>query len=312
MTRTEIVDVAIVGAGAAGLSAGLVLTRAQARVAIIDGGAPRNAPAAEMHGFISRDGVAPQDFLRISCQEVVGYGGSLVSDSVREVFRRADGAFDLRLGNGMTVAARAVLIATGLTDQLPSVPGLQDRWGILVHHCPYCHGYEVRDQNIAVIAGGAKDVSMRQAGLLRRYTDRVSLLTNDLELTRAERQRLEAFGIVIVDGAVSHLLGAPGTLDGVEMTDGTTVTCEAAFVAPRPQPNDRLLRALGCEVDATSGLVIADAFGQTSVAGVWAAGNVVTPVAQVITAAGAGSASAMAINGWLLQLDLDAATATRR
>ena len=310
MTETETVDVAIVGAGAAGLSAGLVLARAQARVVIIDAGSPRNAPATEMHGFISRDGIAPQDFLHLSREEVIRYGGSFFSGTVRQVSRRPDATFDVRLGSA-TVIARAVLFATGLTDDVPHVPGLRDRWGTLVHHCPYCHGYEVRGKNIAVIAGDAKDVSIKQAGLLRRYSDHVALLSNELELTLVERKRLEAFGIIIVDGPVSHLLGSPGSLDGVGLADGTTVPCEAVFVAPRPHPNDQLLRTLGCDIDATSGLVIADAFGQTSVVGVWAAGNVVTPAAQVITAAGAGSAAAMSINGWLLQTDLDAATAAR-
>lgn len=310
MTETETVDVAIVGAGAAGLSAGLVLARAQARVLIIDAGSPRNAPAIEMHGFISRDGIAPQDFLRLGREEVIRYGGSFLTGSVHEVSRRPDATFDVRLGSA-TVAARAMLFATGLTDGLPHIPGLRDRWGTLVHHCPYCHGYEVRGKNIAVIAGDARDVSVKQAGLLRRYSDHVALLSNGLELTHVERQRLEAFGIVIVDGPVSHLVGGSRSLDGVGLADGTTVPCEAAFVAPQPQPNDQLLRALGCDIDTTSGLVIADPFGQTSVAGVWAAGNVVTPTAQVVTAAGAGSAAAVSINGWLLQMDLDAATAAR-
>lgn len=310
MTETETVDVAIVGAGAAGLSAALVLARAQARVVIIDAGSPRNGPATEMHGFISRDGVAPQEFLRLGREEVLRYGGSFLSGAVQHISRRGDGAIELRI-DGATVIARAVLIATGLTDQLPHIPGLRDRWGTLVHHCPYCHGYEVRGKNIAVVAGDAKEVSIKQAGLLRRYSERVAFLANGIELSSAERQRLEAFGIVIVDGTVSHLVGNPGSLDGVGLADGTTVPCDAAFVAPRPQPNDQLLRALECDIDANNHLVIADPFGQTSVAGVWAAGNVVTPTAQVVTAAGAGSACAIAINGWLLQKDLDAAIAAR-
>lgn len=311
MTSTETMDVVIVGAGAAGLSAGLVLARAQARVTLIDAGAPRNAAAAEMHGFVSRDGIAPGNFLELGRQEVVNYGGSLVADSVQDVARRPDGSFELVLHSGTTLVARAVLIATGLTDQLPHIPGLRARWGSLVHHCPYCHGYEVRDKTIAVIGVGLKEASIKQAGLLRSYSERVLLISNGLDLTHQEHQRLEDFGIVVVEGMVSHLVGASGSLDGVGLTDGRTVLCDAAFVAPRPRANDQMLRTLGCEVDATTGLVHADRFGQTSVAGLWAAGNVVTPTAQVVTAAGAGSASAIAINGWLLHQDLDAATAAR-
>lgn len=308
---TETVDVAIVGAGAAGLSAALVLARAQARVTLIDAGAPRNAAAAEMHGFISRDGIAPGSFLELGRQEVVKYGGVLVPDSVRDVAHSPDGSFELVVYGGAELFARAMLIATGLTDQLPHIPGLRERWGSLVHHCPYCHGYEVRGKAIAVIGVGLKEASMKQASLLRSYSGHVLFISNGLDLTPQEHQRLEDFGIVVVEGTVSHLVGASGSLDGVGLTDGRTVACDVAFVAPRPRANDQILRTLGCEVDAITGLVHVDNFGQTSVAGVWAAGNVVTPTAQVVTAAGAGSASAIAINGWLLNQDLDAATAAR-
>jgi thioredoxin reductase len=264
-----------------------------------------------MHGYHSRDGIAPFYFLQTRSDEALRYGAQILNDRVIETRIAADGTFDLRLQSGATMTSRALLIATGLTDQLPDIPGLRDRWGTLVHHCPYCHGFEVRDKNIVVIGGAAKEVSMKQAGLLRRYSDRMTFVTNQVDLTNDERYRLQAFGIVITDGAVSHLIGAPGELDGIGLTDGRTLQCEAAFVAPRPQPNDQILHALACDTDALSGLVKTDLFGQTSVTGVWAAGNVVTPTAQVISAAGAGSAAAIAINGWLLQQDLDAATAAR-
>ena len=115
----------------------------------------------------------------------------------------------------------------------------------------------------------------------------------------------------MIIGAVSHFVGEVGFLGGVALDDASVIECEAAFVAPRPRPNDQILEAVGCQRDVTTGLIIVDGFGQTNVPGIWAAGNVVTPSAQVITAAGAGSASAIAINGWLLQKDLDAATAAR-
>jgi thioredoxin reductase (NADPH) len=157
-----------------------------------------------------------------------------------------------------------------------------------------------------------RELSLKQAGLLRRFSDRVILATNCIELTSAERHRLEAFGVRVVDGRVSHLVGQPGSLEGVALANGTTVECEAVFIAPRQRPNDGLLRSLGCEVDAATGFVVANEVGQTSVPGVWAAGNVVTPTAQVITAAGNASASAIAINGWLLHKDLDAASGRRQ
>jgi thioredoxin reductase (NADPH) len=303
-------DVIIVGGGAAGLSAGLVLARARADVLLIDSGNPRNATAVEMRGFLSRDGIAPAEFLALARHEISGYGGEIVSGVVASIEREGTG-FRVSLSDVSNHATRAVLIATGLRDELPFIPGLRDRWGVLVHHCPYCHGFEVSNQKIVVIGGAARELSLKQAGLLRRNSEDVTLVTHAVRLTEDERHRLTAFGVRVIDGTVSHLVGATGTIAGLALTDGTVVDCAAVFIAPLQRPNDALLRALGCDSNPHTGLVIADQAGQTSAEGVWAAGNVVTPTAQVITAAGAGSASAIAINGWLLNKDLDAASALR-
>ncbi len=311
MTQRKHHDVIIVGGGAAGLSAGLVLARAQADAVLIDAGEPRNAPATEMHGFLSRDGVPPSDFLEMGRQEFLGYGGIIRAATVTSVAQVDADQFSLTFRDGSTQTARALLIATGLTDELPLIPGVRERWGTVVHHCPYCHGFEVLGTTITVLGGQNKEYSLRQAGLLRRFGEDVTFVTNGLDLSKVEQGRLEAFGVRVIHGVVSHLIGQPGLLRGVGLTGGATVPCEAVFIAPRPRPNDALLRSLGCDVDAASGLITVDQFGHTSVPGVWAAGNVVTPSAQGITAAGAGSASAIAINGWLLQKDLDAAFAAR-
>ncbi len=311
MTQTSHHDVVIIGGGAAGLSAGLVLARAQADVLIVDAGASRNLPATEMHGFLSRDGIPPAEFLELGRREFLGYGGTVCSATVVAVEQGADGQFSLAFVDGTVRTARALLVATGLTDELQLIPGVRERWGTLVHHCPYCHGYEVLGKSIVVLGGQVKEFSLKQAGLLRRFSEDVTFVTNGLDLTSVEQERLEAFGVRVVHGVVSHIVGQRGSLDGVELTDGIRLAGEAVFIAPRARPNDALLRSLGCEVDVHSSLIAVDQFGLTSVPGVWAAGNVVTPSAQVITAAGAGSASAIAINGWLLQEDLDAASAAR-
>lgn len=307
--NTHPYDVIIIGGGAAGLSAGLVLARAQASVLLIDAGEPRNAPATEMHGFISRDGMPPGDFLETGRREVAGYGGTIRSASVATVDRRADGDFAVTLADGTVEVGRALLVATGLTDELPLIPGVHDRWGTLVHHCPYCHGFEVLGQEILVLGGPVKELSLKQAGLLRSFSDRVTFVTNGIQLTPVEQGRLEALGVRVHEGAVSHIVGRPGSLDAVELSNGTVLDCEAVFIAPRQRPNDSLLRALGCAINSDTGLVATEQFGQTSVPGVWAAGNVVTPTAQVITAAGAASASAIAINGWLLERKISHVTA---
>ncbi|MBA8829846.1 FAD-dependent oxidoreductase [Alpinimonas psychrophila] len=309
MTNQEHHDVIIIGAGAAGLSAGLVLARAQANVLLIDAGNPRNGGAAEMHGFVSRDGLSPTEFLAIARNEVIGYGATVLCASVRSIEREINGCFTVTLSTGLVTSARALLIATGLTDKLPAIAGVQDRWSTLVHYCPYCHGFEVLDKAIVVIGGPVREMSIKQAGLLRKYSDRVTFVTHGIELTDSERHRLEAFGVSVVDGAISRLVGHTGEIDGVALAGGTIIACEAVFIAPPQRPNDELLRDLGCAVDPDSDFITVNQMGQTTVPGVWAAGNVVTPTAQVITAAGAGSASAIAINGWLLNKDLDDASA---
>ncbi|MFE7135646.1 NAD(P)/FAD-dependent oxidoreductase, partial [Streptomyces sp. NPDC057638] len=302
-------DVVIIGAGSAGLTAGLVLARARADVLVIDDGRPRNAPAARMHGFVSRDGVDPAEFLATGRGEVIGYGGELASARVVEATRDgADGGFTLGLDDGTVVRARAVLVATGLTDELPAIEGVHELWGGAVHHCPHCHGYEVRDRELVVIGGPVAAMSVHQAALLRRYSDRVTLCPDGMDLSGADRDRLRAFGVRIADGAVARLVtDGSGGLTGVELGDGSVRSCDALFVAPVPRPNDAVPRALGCADDPATGWVAADAAGATSVPGVWAVGNVVNPRAQVITAAGQASAAAIAMTAWLLERDIAAA-----
>ena len=296
-------DVIVIGGSAAGLSAALVLARAQLDVLIIDSGEPRNAPAHHMHGFLSRDGIAPSEFISVGASEVVGYGGHIEKTKVMTVQLRPDGLFYVQMENGRSETCRALLVATGLKDQIPSITGVQDRWGSLVHHCPYCHGYEVLNQRIAVIAGELKEMSIKQAGLLRRYSNHVVFLSNGQSLSRSEEASLERNGVQIISSLVSHIIGEVDTLTGVAFKDGSAIQCDSIFIAPVMAPNDQILKSLNCLRNPKTDYVEVNEVGQTSVPGVWAAGNVVNPYAQVITAAGAGSASAIAISGWLLQQD---------
>ncbi|GLZ80382.1 thioredoxin reductase [Actinorhabdospora filicis] len=279
-------DTVIIGGGAAGLSAALVLSRARRRVAVVDGGKPRNAPAAHMQGFLSRDGESPAELLRIGRREVLGYGAEIIDGHVTA----AEPGFALVLGDARVLRARSVLVATGAKDELPDVPGLRERWGTDVLHCPYCHGYEVRDRPIGVLAGGADPA--HQALLLTQWSSDVMLFAGDAELPGEARARLAGRGVTVVDGPVDGVVVEDGTLTGVGVA-GRVVPRAALFVPPRVVPRDEVLVALGW--DGT-----ADAAGRTSVPGVWAAGNVIDPRAQVITAAGQGSAAAIAINTWLL------------
>ena len=292
-------DVAVVGGGAAGLSAALVLGRARRRVAVIDAGAPRNAPAAHMQGFLSRDGMPPAKLLAAGRAEVTGYGVELIQDQVIGI----ENGFVVHLAAGEVVNARRILIATGVHDELPDIPGVRARWGRDLLHCPYCHGWEVRDQPIGVL--GTQPGSVAHAQLVRQWSEDVVYFVHTSDLTSAEEVQLEARGVQIVRGEIARLVVEHDRLTGVELTDGRVIARTAVFIRPANVPHaDGLVASLGCDVDA-AGFVTVDGTGQTSTPGVWAAGNVVDPRAQVITSAGAGSAAAIAINADLVEDDID-------
>jgi thioredoxin reductase len=288
-------EVVIIGGGPAGLSAALVLGRARRRVVVVDAGMPRNAPAAHMQGFLSRDGMAPTDLLRAGRAEVRSYGVEIVEDRVVD----ATAGFVLRLAGGGTVQARHVLIATGAVDELPDVAGARERWGRDLLHCPYCHGWEVRDQPLGVLG------SVEHAHLLRQWADDVILFPHTYEVTEPERATLDARGVAVVDGLVERLVVTDDRLRAVRLADGRTVPRAALFFRPSLRAHqDGPGAALGCELLA-GGILRTDADGRTSVPGVWAAGNAANPRAQVITAAGEGSAVAIAINTELVKADVD-------
>jgi thioredoxin reductase len=279
-------DVVIIGGGAAGLSAALVLARARRRVVVVDAGSPRNAPAEHMHGFLSRDGMPPLEFLAAGRAEVEGYGVTIVHDKVTGIRP----GFHVELGSG-SLTARRVVVATGLRDTLPDIPGAREQWGKDVVACPYCHGYEVRDQPLAVIG------SAEHAVLVRQWSSDVVFFPHTTPVT--DRARLNARDIRVVDGTIARLVVADSKVRGVELTDGRFVPRSAVFIGSEMTPNDDVLTRLGCQVGA-NGFVVTDPTGQTSVPGVWAVGNVANPHLHVITAAATGANAAVVINMDLL------------
>jgi thioredoxin reductase len=301
-------DVIVIGGGAAGLSAALVLSRARRRVLVVDGGEPRNAPAAQMHGFLSRDGMPPSELVAVGRDEVESYGGEVTEGSVATAFRDHH-AFTVTLRDGRTLSARRLLVATGLRDELPNVGGLRERWATDVLHCPYCHGYEVRDQRLGVLGGSPEAVKYAQ--IVRQWSHDVVLFTAASALTDDEREQLTARAIGIVEGRVESVVVEDDRLRGLALRDGQFVPRDVVFVPPRFVPNDQLLIDLGCEVD-DAGWVVTDPVGLTTTPGVWAAGNVRNPRAQVITAGGEGSAAAMAINADLVDEDISSALRDHR
>jgi thioredoxin reductase/uncharacterized protein YndB with AHSA1/START domain len=315
-------DVVVVGGGAAGLSGALALVRARRSVLVVDGGQPRNAPAAHMHNYLSRDGTPPSELLAHGRAEVAGYGGQIITGRVTAV-ERVDGqddpgGFQVALADGTSVYARRLLVATGLIDELPDVPGVRERWGRDVLHCPYCHGWEVRDQAIGILCTGPMATHM--ALMFRQLSADVVLFQHTgPALSEEQAEQLAARGITIIEGEVSALEVHDDRLTGVRLRSGEFIPRQAVVVSPRLATRAELLRSLGLETTdqevnghIVSSYVAADAIGATSVPGVWVAGNVTVPFAQVIAAAAAGLMAGAAINADLITEETARAVAAFR
>lgn len=312
----ESYDVIVVGGGAAGLSGAVALARSRRSVLVVDGSEPRNAPAAHVHNFLTRDGTPPAQIYAAGRDEVTRYGGRVETGQVTALNRDGEN-FRVEIGD-RAVTARRLLIATGLRDELPGVPGLAARWGIDVLHCPYCHGWEVRDQRVGILATGPGAV--HQALLFRQLSPQVTVLRHTApDLAGEQREQLRALGIAIVEGAVAEVEADDSGLTGVRLADGTRVALDALIVAPRLTARAELLSPLGlapAEV-RLGGQVIgtrieADPAGATSVPGVWVAGNLADVQAQVITSAASGLAAGAAINADLVAEDARRAAGVER
>lgn len=305
------VDVLIVGGGPAGLAAALVLGRSRRTVLVVDAGEPRNAPAPAMHSFLTRDGTPPGELLALARAEVAGYGvqlhdGRAISASWVGERSHHEERFRVALEDGGTVVARRLVVTAGLVDQLPNIDGLARRWGRDVIHCPYCHGWEVRDRTIGVLA--TSPMALHQVGLFRQLSDRVLLLQHTGPEPDADQSAmLAARDIEVVEGEVVAVESADDRLTGVRLAGGRHVALEALAIAPRFEARSALLVELGVPlVDHPSGSglhVPADPMGRTEVAGVWVAGNVTDPMAQVIAAAAQGNRVGAAVNADLVTED---------
>ena len=302
-------DVVIVGGGPAGLSAATALARSRRSVLVLDSGQPRNAPAGHLHNFLSRDDTSPLELVALGRKEVESFGGTVESVEVG-VVSRVDDAFEVTTADGRTTRARRVLITSGLEDRLPDIPGVAERWGRDVLHCPYCHGYEVRDQAVGILAVGP--LAGHAAGLWRQLTDRVTVFRHDDdELDPETAQRLDALGVPVVDGRVAGLVVDADRLTGIRLESGKVVAVDAAVVSPRAGARAAFLEELGLETVEIEmmGRVVAtrldaDPFGRTAVPGVWAAGSVVEPMAQLMASAASGLMAGAQINADLVEADL--------
>ncbi len=304
-------DVAVVGGSAAGLAAALQLGRQRRSVIVVDAGEPRNAPAAHMHGYLGHEGLPPAELSAIAREEVRSYGGEVVAGRVVDV-ARIDGAhFRLELTGGHTIVARRVLAATGLVDELPDIDGLADHWGGDAVHCPFCHGYEVRDRRIVQIV--THPMGLHPAELFRQLTDRLTLVLHaGVDAGNPEVEALRAAGVPVVEGRVRRVVtGADCHVAAVELTDGRRLDADAVAVGPRFRARAEPFASLGLKpAEHQSGLgdfVETDATGATAIPGVYAAGNVADPSQQVLPAAAAGSRVGAMISFSLAHEDIESA-----
>ena len=322
-------DVVVIGGGAAGLSGALALGRARRSVLVIDAGDPRNAPAGHVHNYLGNEGIPPGELLAKGRAEVDQYGVRVISGTVAAARQlasddttstAADGGdrFVVELADGRSVRARRLLIATGLKDELPDVPGVAERWGRDVLHCPFCHGWEVRDQAIGILATGP--MAAHQALLFRQLSDDITLFQHTAPpLSEEQAEQLAARGIAVVEGEVSALEIEDDRLSGVRLTSGRFVPRQAVVIAPKFVARSGVLASLGLEaIDMEVGghvvgtYVPSETRGATSNPGVWLVGNVTDLMAQVITSAADGLGAGAAIIADLTAEDTAVAVAGYR
>jgi thioredoxin reductase len=286
-------DVLIAGGGPAGLSAALALGRARKRVLLCDAGARRNAAAVHLHNFVTRDGATPDEFRRAAREQLAAYPNVTVRDVRIEAISGVRGAFEVRLADG-AAQARRVVLCTGMIDEQLPLPGFAELWGRSIFQCPYCHGWEVKEQRWAYLAASAEHLHFPLQ--LRAWTPDVVVFTSGaLEVPAELRGRFEAAGIGVETAPVTRLLAREGRLEAIELASGARVAREVLFAHP-PQRQLELVRDLGLALDE-EGFVKVDAMTrETSRPGIYAAGDLTTRLQAAIIAAGQGMQAAAVLN----------------
>jgi thioredoxin reductase len=294
--NSMVYDVIIAGGGPGGLSAALALGRGRRRVLLCDAGARRNAAAERVQNFVTRDGTPPDDFRRIAREQLASYPSVEVRDAVIASISGTRGAFQVALPSG-TVLARRVLMSTGMIDEMLPIEGFRELWGHAIFQCPYCHGWEVRDRRWGYL-GRETDAAhfVPFALLVRGWTSNVVAFTGgSFEVAADDRRRLAAAGVRLVTDPIARLVGHDHRLEAVQLADGTAVACDVLFTHP-PQQHVELVGSLGLALDEHGYVRIDPMTRETSVPGIYAAGDLTTRMQGAILAAAAGTQAASMIN----------------
>lgn len=294
-------DTVIIGGSSAGLSAALVLGRSLREVIVIDDQKPCNRFSHASHGFLTRDGTPPADLLQIAHEQLKQYTTVLVKAATALRVEKTDNGFEITCSDSSALQARIVLLATGLHDELPPLTGIDGLWGKSVFHCPYCDGYEVRGKALAVY--GENEAALHQVMLLRNLTTNLTLCPAEgWELTGAQREKLTRYGIRVLELPIAALESTGDQLEAIRFIDGNSLSCDALFIRPKTTHNAPFARELGCSVNAQN-VVQVDVRGRTSVEGVYAAGDIASPMRSVAIAVAQGAAAGYGINAELIERD---------
>ncbi|MCP1184061.1 NAD(P)/FAD-dependent oxidoreductase [Paenibacillus sp. 1781tsa1] len=290
----QLLDVLIIGGGPAGLNAALVLGRARKNVVVIDDETPRNWVTRETHGFVTRDGASPREFRKAAKEQIAAYPSvQFASDTATEV-TGSDGNFVIKTTQGASYRTKKILFAVGKKDLPLDINGLTEVYGKSAFVCPYCDGWELRDQSLVIIVSG--DKALHMAKVISGWTDRYTICTNGSDsLTDEQREELKQHHVTVFDAPVQSIESEDGMVKQVVLNDGTAIPCTGVFFQPKLFTGSELPKAIGCEI-TESGTVIVDAAGKTSVAGVYSSGDAASELYQAITAASLGALSAVSIN----------------
>ncbi|WP_236284670.1 NAD(P)/FAD-dependent oxidoreductase [Paenibacillus allorhizoplanae] len=293
-----IYDCLIIGGGPAGLNAALVLGRARKNVLLIDEGRPRNRVTQETHGFLSRDGIKPSEFRRIALEQIRVYPTvNHVSDAAVSI-TGSDGDFQITTAQGEHYEGKKVLFAIGKKDIPLDINGLAEVYGKSAFVCPYCDGWELRDQPLVLIVNGAK--ALHLAKMISGWTSRFTICTNGPdELSDAEKEELKQHNVPIYDSPIRSIVSNEGYVQHVELEDGTRLPCTGIFFGPKLVIGSDLPQTIGCEMTEARTVVV-DQFGKTNVPGIYSAGDAASEMYQAIMAASLGAIAGMSINGELL------------